>query len=109
MERTAKPAEPKPRSYLLGRIFAGIVMAVGAIAMASGFGLLVAVFIAPSFVGVVSGKTPVISAALSAISVITIGIVLVLAGLTSRAVFNNARAVQSLAAAAEHHRHGPRR
>ena len=107
-EHQAKPGEHKPRSYLIGRVFASLVIALGAIAMASGCGLLAAVFIAPGFVGVVDGSTPLINAALSAISVITIGIVLVLAGLTARAVFDNARATQNLAAA-EHRRHDTRR
>lgn len=96
-ERPTKPTEVKQRSYVIGRMFAWLTVILGTIAAAIGCGLFAAVFVAPQIVGAVSGSESMITGAISAFSVIVVGILLVLAGLTARAVFSNARVIQGLA------------
>ena len=106
-ERPGQAPGPAVRRYLLGRALAVVIIAIGAITMASGAGLIAAVFIAPKFIdqatiGAAAWLTLLVSAAM-----VGFGAALTLAGLAARAVFDNARTVQRLAAA-EHARNSRR-
>lgn len=101
-------AAPTPRRYLIGRILAVITIAVGAIAMASGSGLIAAVFIAPKFVDQATIGAGAWLTILVSTAMIGFGAALTLAGLAARAVFDSARTLQRLVAA-EHARSNARR